>query len=88
MKSPRNTLEALRTGTAGKSLTPVARNQTGSAPHSNNKVHFSHSDGRAQDQPNRSQLASQPRGQYNGSQQGPKQREQTGAAPRGPPNWY
>ena len=72
-EEPRNTPDALRTGTAGKNLAPVTRNQTRSAPHNNNNVPFSHSDGRAQDQPNRGQLGSQPRGQYNGSQQGPKQ---------------
>ena len=82
-EEPRNTPDALRTGTAGENLAPAPRNQTRSAPHNNNNVPFSHSDGRAQDQPNRGQLGSQPRGQYNGSQQGPKHRDQTSAAPRG-----
>ena len=82
-KEPRNTPDALRTGTTGENLALAARNQTGSAPHNNNNVPFSHSDGRTQDQPNRGQLGSQPRGQYNGSQQGPKHRDQTSAAPRG-----
>ena len=48
----------------------MARNQTGPTPRNNNKVPFSHSDGRGQDQPN-------------GGQHRPKHREQTGAAPRG-----
>ena len=61
----------------------VPRNQTGSAPHNNNNVSFLHSDGRAQGQPNRGQLGSQPRGQYYGSQHGPKHRDQTSAVPRG-----
>ena len=51
--------------------------------HNNNKVPFSHSDGRGQDQPNRGQSGSQPRGQYDGGQHRPKHREQTGVAPRG-----
>ena len=82
-EEPRNTPDALRTGTTGENLAPVPRNQTGSAPHNNNNVPFSHSDGRAQGQPNRGQSGSQPRVQYNGSQQGPKHRDQTSAAPRG-----
>ena len=81
-EEPRNTPDALRTGTTGENLALVARNQTGSVPHNNN-VPFSHSDGRAQDQPNRGQLGSQPRGQYDGDQQRPKHRDQTSAAPRG-----
>ena len=60
----------LRTSTTGKNSALVARNQTGSAPCNNNKVPFSHSDGRGQNQPN-------------GGQHRPQQREQTGAAPRG-----
>ena len=79
----RNTPDALRTGTNGKNSALVPRNQTGSTPHNNNNVPFSHSDGRTQSQPNRGHLGPQPRGQYNGSQQGPKHRDQTGAAPRG-----
>ena len=82
-EEPRNTPDALRTGTAGDNLALAPRNQTRSAPHNNNNVPFSHSDGRAQDQPNRGQSGSQLRGQYNGSQQGPKHRDQTSAAPRG-----
>ena len=46
-EEPRNTPDTLRTGTAGESLAPVPRNQTRSAPHNNNNVPFSHSDGRA-----------------------------------------
>ena len=71
-EEPRNTPDALRTGTTGKNSAPAARNQTRSTPHNNNKVLFSHSDGRAQDQPNRGQSGSQPRGQYDGGQQRPK----------------
>ena len=82
-EEPRNTPDALRTGTTGENLAPAPRNQTGSTPHNNNNVSFSHSDHRAQGQPNRGQSGSQPRGQYNGSQQGPKHRDQTGAASRG-----
>ena len=74
-EEPRNTPEALRTSTAGENLALAARNQTRSAPHNNNKVPFSHSDGRAQDQPNRRQSGSQPRGQYDGGQQRPKHRD-------------
>ena len=69
-EEPRNTPDALRAGTIGEILTLVARNQTVSAPHNINKVPFSHSDGRGQDQPN-------------GGQHRSKHREQTGAAPRG-----
>ena len=61
----------------------AARNQTGSVPCNNNKVPFSHSDGRGQVQPNRGQSGSQPRDQYDGGQHRPKHREQTGATPRG-----
>ena len=68
-EEPRNTPDALRTGTTGENSAPAARNQTGPTPH-NNMVPFSHSDGRGQDQPN-------------GGQHRPKHREQTGAAPRG-----
>ena len=82
-EEPRNTPDALQTGTAGKSLAPVPRNQTRSAPHNNNNVPFSHSDGRGQDQPNRGQSGSQPRGQYDGGQHRLKHREQTSAASRG-----
>ena len=84
-EEPRNTPDALRTGTTDKHLALAPRNQTGSTPHNNNNVPFSHSDGRAQGQPNRGQMGSQPGGQYNGSQQRPKHRDQTGAAPRGQP---
>ena len=52
-EEPRNTPDALRTGTTGENLAPAPRNQTGSAPHNNNNVPFSHSDGRTQGQPNR-----------------------------------
>ena len=69
-EEPQNTPDALRTGTTGKNSALVARNQTGPAPHNNNNVSFSHSDGRGQDQPN-------------GGQHRPKHREQTSAAPRG-----
>ena len=69
-EEPRNTPDALRTGTIGENLALVARNQTGPTPHNNNKVPFSHSDGRGQNQPN-------------GGQHRPQHREQTGAAPRG-----
>ena len=69
-EEPRNTPDVLRTGNTGENLALVARNQTGSAPHNDNKVPFSHSDGRGQNQPN-------------GGQHRPQQREQTGAAPRG-----
>ena len=48
----------------------MARNQTGSAPQSNNKFPFSHTDGRGQNQ-------------SNGGQHRPQHREQTSAAPRG-----
>ena len=82
-EEPRNTPDVLRTGTTGKNLSPVAKYQNGSAPHNNNKVPFSCSDGRGQAQPNRGQLGSQPRGQYDGHQQRPKHREQIGAGPRG-----
>ena len=82
-EEPRNTPDALRTGTTGENLAPTARSQTGSDPHNNNKVPFSHLDGRAQDQPNRGQSGSQPRGQHDGGQHRPKHREQTVAAPRG-----
>ena len=82
-EEPRNTPDALKTDTAGGNSALAPRNQTRSTPHNNNNVPFSHSDDRAQDQPNRGQSGSQPRGQYNGSQQGPKHRDQTGAAPRG-----
>ena len=50
-EEPQNTPDALRTGTIGENSAPAARNQTGSTPHNNNKVPFSHSDGRGQDQP-------------------------------------
>ena len=69
-EEPRNTPDALKTGTVGENSAPVARNQTGSTPHNNNKVPFSHSEGRGQSQPNGGQHRSQ-------------HREQTGAAPRG-----
>ena len=39
-EEPRNTPDVLRTGTTGKNSAPVARYQTGSAPHNNNKVPF------------------------------------------------
>ena len=55
-EEPQNTPDALRTGTIGENSAPAARNQTGSTPHNNNKVPFSHSDGRGQDQPNRGQV--------------------------------
>ena len=82
-EEPQNTPDALRTGTVGENLALVARSQIGSAPHNNNKVPFSHSYSRGQDQPNRGQLGSQPRGQHDGGQHRPKHREQTSAAPRG-----
>ena len=69
-EEPRHTPDALRTGAIGKNSALVARNQTAPAPCNNNKVPFSHSDGRGQDQPN-------------GGQHRPKHREQTGAVPRG-----
>ena len=69
-EEPRNTPDALRTSTTGENLALVARNQTGLTPCNNNKVPFSHSDGRDQDQPN-------------GGQHRPKHRKQTSAAPRG-----
>ena len=47
-EEPRNTPDALRTGTAGENLALAPRNQTESAPHNNNNVPFSNSDGRAQ----------------------------------------
>ena len=50
-------------------MAPAARNQTGSTPHNNNKVPFSHLDGRGQNQPS-------------GGQHRPQQREQTSTAPR------
>ena len=59
----------LKTGNIGDNLALAARNQTGSTPHNNNKVPFSHSDGKGQSQPNRGQHRHQ-------------QREQTSAAPR------
>ena len=69
-EEPRNTPDALKTGTVGINLALAARNQTGSTPHNNNKVPFSHSDGGGQSQPN-------------GGQHRPQHRQQTGAAPRG-----
>ena len=69
-EEPRNTPDALKTGTIDEILALAARNQNGSAPHNNNKVPFSHSDGRGQNQPNGGQHRSQ-------------HREQTSAAPRG-----
>ena len=60
----------LRTGTTGKNSALAARNQTGSTPHNNSKVPFSHSDGRDQNQPNGGQHRSQ-------------HREPTSAVPRG-----
>ena len=69
-EEPRNTPDALKTGTTEENSAPAARNQTGSAPHNNNQVPFSHSDGRGQDRPN-------------GGQHRPKHREQTGATLRG-----
>ena len=58
-EEPRNTPDALRTGTAGENSASAPRNQTGSTPHNNNNVPFSHSDGRAQDQANSGQSGSQ-----------------------------
>ena len=69
-EEPRNTPDALRTGTTGEISALAARNQTGSAHHNTNKVPFSHPEGRGQNQPN-------------GGQHRPQHREQTGAAPRG-----
>ena len=69
-EEPRNTPDALKTGTTGENLAPAARNQTGSTHHNTNKAPFSHLDGRGQNQPN-------------GGQHRPQHREQTGAAPRG-----
>ena len=69
-EEPRNTPDALKTGTTGENLAPAARNQTGSAHHNTNKTPFSHIDGRGQNQPN-------------GGQHRPQHREQTGAVPRG-----
>ena len=40
-EEPQNTPDALRTGTIGENSALAARNQTGSAPHNNNKVPFS-----------------------------------------------
>ena len=64
-EEPKNTPDALKTGTAGENLASAARTHTRFAPHNNNNVPFSHSDGRAQGQPNRGQVGSQSRGQYN-----------------------
>ena len=69
-EEPRNTPDALKSGNNGEILALVARNQTGSAHHNNNKTHFSHIDGRGQNQPN-------------GGPHRPQHREQTGTAPRG-----
>ena len=69
-EEPRTTPDALRTGTTGENLAPVARNPTGSAHQNNNKIPFSYSDSRGQNQ-------------HNGGQHRLQQREQTGAAPRG-----
>ena len=69
-EEPRNTPDALKTGTIGENLALAPRNQTGSTPHNNNKVPFSHSGGGDQSQPN-------------GGQHRPQHRGQTGAAPRG-----
>ena len=69
-EEPRNTPDALRTGTIDENLAQAARNQTGSAHHNINKVPFSHADGIHQNQPN-------------GGQHRPQHREQTGAASRG-----
>ena len=69
-EEPRHTPDALKTGATSKNLAPVARNQTGSTHHNNNKTPFSHIDGRGQNQ-------------HNGGPQRPQHREQTSAAPRG-----
>ena len=69
-KEPRHTPDALKSGNNGKNLAAVARNQTGSTHHHNNKTPFSHIDGRGQNQLNGGPHRSQHRGQ-------------TGAAPRG-----
>ena len=69
-EEPRHTPDALKTGATSENSAPVARNQTGSAHHNNNKTPFSHIDGRGQNQ-------------HNGGPQRSQQREQTGAAPRG-----
>ena len=69
-EEPRNTPDALKTGTTGKNLAPAARNQTGSTHRNTNKTPFSHIDGRGQNQPN-------------GGPHKPQHREQTGAASRG-----
>ena len=64
-EEPKNTPDALRTGTTGGNSASAPRTQTGFTPHNNNNVPFSHSDGRTQGQPNRGQAGSQSRGQYN-----------------------
>ena len=45
-EEPRHTPDALKAGATGKNLALVARNQTGSTHHNNNKTPFSHIDGR------------------------------------------
>ena len=74
-EEPRNTPDALKTGTTGENLATVARNQTGSTHHNTNKAPFSHLDDRGQNQPN-------------GGQHRPQHREQTSAAPRGQTDGY
>ena len=69
-EEPRHTPDALKTGVTSENSAPVARNQTGSTHHNNNKTPFFHIDGRGQNQHNRGPHRSQ-------------QREQTSAAPRG-----
>ena len=62
-EEPQNTPDALKTGTTAKNLVLAARNQTGSTPCNNNKVPFSHPDGRCQNQPNGGQHRPQHREQ-------------------------
>ena len=69
-EEPRHTPDALKTGTTGKNLAPVARNQAGSTHHNINKTPFLHIDGRGQSQPN-------------GGPHRPQHREQKGTASRG-----
>ena len=69
-EEPRNTPDALKTGTTGKISALAARNQTGPTHRNTNKTPFFHIDGRGQNQPNE--------GPHR-----PQHREQNGAASRG-----
>ena len=63
-EEPRNTPDALKTGTTGEISAPATRNQTGSTHRNTNNTPFSHIDGRGQNRPqHREQAGAAPRGE-------------------------